>query len=161
MPPFRAISRGIRCLCVSDLVANTPLRPFVSGTNFWRLVLRELYSGSRDAERGPLVGPIKRYALASHEVGDAEGFRRWSMNATQCASAHKIAVNCQPMSALGQKRTFALQQTMSALPPNAPAREQRDQRQAFGQRDVSVGLDGSQKMLKLWAVAAVIYVSVE
>jgi hypothetical protein len=101
MPPFRAICRGLRCLSVSDLVANAPLRLFVSGANFWRLVLRELYSGSTDAERGPLVGPIKRYALASHEVGDAEGFRRWSMNATQCASAHKIAVNCQPMSALG------------------------------------------------------------
>jgi hypothetical protein len=71
MPPFRAICRGLRCLCVSNLVANTPLRPCVSGANFWRLVLRELYSGSTDAERGALVGPIERYALQQPLDGQA------------------------------------------------------------------------------------------
>jgi hypothetical protein len=73
MPPFRAICRGLRCLRVSDLVANTPLRPFVSGTNFWRLVLRELYSLSADAEYGVLVGPIQRYTL--QQPLDSQGAR--------------------------------------------------------------------------------------
>jgi hypothetical protein len=52
------------------LVANVPLGPFVSGANFWRFVLRWLYSGSTDAEGGALVRPIERYALRWQEIGE-------------------------------------------------------------------------------------------
>ena len=78
MPPFRAIRCGLSCLGIADLVAHTPLRPFVSGANFCRLVLRELYSGSTDAERCAPVGPIEWYAL--QQPRDGHGARQAALD---------------------------------------------------------------------------------